>query len=75
MTDRRDEPSVMSVYDPLLRELGRTQARSPTGFVEQLLRRLDPRHRKCLRIEQPDLHQDGPRIAARGHAQDGLLGK
>jgi hypothetical protein len=28
MIDRRDEPSVMSVYDPLLRELGRTKAQT-----------------------------------------------
>jgi hypothetical protein len=28
MIDRRDEPSVMSVYDPLLRELGRTRAQT-----------------------------------------------
>lgn len=28
MIDQRDEPSVMSVYDPLLRELGRTRAQT-----------------------------------------------
>lgn len=28
MTDRRDELSVMSVYDPLLRELERTKAQT-----------------------------------------------
>lgn len=28
MTGRRDEPSVMSVYDPQSRELGRTRAQT-----------------------------------------------
>jgi hypothetical protein len=42
MTDRRDEPSVMSVYDPLSRELGRTRThtiRLTFSDIEEILGR------------------------------------
>jgi hypothetical protein len=42
MIDRREEPSVMSVYDPLSRELGRTRAqtiRLTFSEIEEILGR------------------------------------
>lgn len=51
MTGRRDEPSVVSVYDPLSRELGRTRAQTIRLTFSEIS---EGHYRRQLTSSEPD---------------------